>query len=555
MAEEQVGAFFLILPWSCAHPQPDIMASHQIISAVQLAWDPISDQNLKRQAFDYVNQLRQEPSAWQPCLSIFTQIPKQAEVVRVFCLEIVNSAVQAGVVDQQGLRIVKEQLMEYLQRSYGGTEGATQPDAPLVENKIAQTITYLFAAFYGNGWDTCFDDLLALTTKGETRAKDNAAGTIFYLRVINSIHDEIGDILLSRSRAEQDRANTLKDLIRARDVQKIAGSWQDILGQWRMGSDIIAELCLKAVGKWVSWIDISLIVNQQMLELLFQQLERAQSTDPSDGKQKARDAAIDVFTETAGKKMPAADKVNLIDFLNLETIVAQLIACPPLNERRFGPTYDTDLAETVAKLVNTSVIEIVKILETENPNPDVFQKAEGQLRAFLPHLLRFFSDEYDEVCSTVINAMNDVLAFLRKTTQGEAGNPQRAVMLLPILKAIFGKMRYDETSSWGEDDEQTDEAEFQDLRKRLGALQQAIAAADEQLYMDAISGLVNETFNNLGDQNAQVNWRDLDLALYEMYLFGDLAVKYGGLYQKNKPNSLAAEKLVHMMLRMVQSSR
>jgi exportin-T len=532
-----------------------MMALHQIISAVQLAWDPTSNQNLKRQAFDYVNQLRQEPSAWQPCLSIFTQIPKQAEVVRVFCLEIVNSAVQAGVVDQQGLRIVKEQLMEYLKRSYGSTEGATQPDAALIENKIAQTITYLFAAFYGNGWDSCFDDLLALTAKDQPATKNNAAGTTFYLRVVNSIHDEIGDILLSRSRAEQDRANSLKDMIRARDVQRIAASWQEILSQWRMSSDLIAELCLKAVGKWVSWIDISLIVNQQMLELLFQQLERAQATDPSDGQQKARDAAIDVFTETAGKKMPTADKVNLIEFLNLESIVAQLISCRPLNERRFGPTYDTDLAETVAKLVNTSVIEIVKILEAETTSPDVFQKAEGQLRAFLPHLLRFFSDEYDEVCSTVINAMNDVLAFLRKTTQGEAGNSQRAVMLLPILKAIFGKMRYDETSSWGDDDEQTDEAEFQDLRKRLGALQQAIAAADEQLYMDAISGLVNDTFNKLGDQSAQVNWRDLDLALYEMYLFGDLAVKYGGLYQKNKPNSLAAEKLVQMMLRMVQSSK
>jgi exportin-T len=531
------------------------MSSHQIISAVQLAWSPTSDPNLKRQAFDYVNQLRQEPSAWQPCLTIFTQIPKQVEVVRVFCLEIVNNAVQAGVVDQQGLKVVKEQLMAYLQRSYRSTEGATQPDAALIENKIAQTITFLFAAFYGNGWDTCFDDLLALTESGQPGVKDNAPGTSFYLRVINSIHDEIGDILLSRSRAEQERANVLKDMIRERDVQKIALSWQEILGQWRMSNDIIAELCLKAVGKWASWIDISLIVNQQMLQYLFQQLERAQSTDPNEGQEMARDAAIDVFTETVGKKMPSADKVNLIEFLNLDSIVSQLIACPPLSERRFGPKYDTDLAETVAKLVNTSVIEIVKVLETENLAPDISRKAEDMLRVFLPHLLRFFSDEYDEVCSTVINAMNDVLAFLRKTTQGEAGNPQRAVMLLPILKAIFGKMRYDETSSWGDDDEQTDEAEFQDLRKRLGALQQAIAAADEQLYVDAISGLVNDTFNKLGDQSTQVDWRDLDLALYEMYLFGDLAVKYGGLYQKNKPNSVAAEKLVQMMLRMVESSK
>lgn len=555
MAEEQVGCF-LCLPLPSLHlPKPDIIPFHQIISAVQLAWTPTSDPNLKRQAFDYVNQLRQEPSAWQPCLSIFTRIPKQVEVVRVFCLEIVNNAVQAGVVDQQGLEVVKEQLMAYLQLSYRSTEGAAQPDAALIENKIAQTFTFLFAAFYGNGWDTCFDDLLVLTESGQPGVRDNASGTSFYLRVINSIHDEIGDILLSRSRAEQERANVLKDMIRERDVQKIALSWQEILSQWRMSNDIIAELCLKAVGKWVSWIDVSLVVNQQMLQYLFQQLERAQSTDPSEAQEKARDAAIDVFTETVGKKMSSPDKTTLIEFLNLDTIVSQLIACPPLSERRFGPKYDTDLAETVAKLVNTSVIEIVKVLETESLAPDVSRKAEEMLRVFLPHLLRFFSDEYDEVCSTVINAMNDVLAFLRKTTQGEAGNPHRAVMLLPILKAIFGKMRYDETSSWGDDDEQTDEAEFQDLRKRLGALQQAIAAADEQLYIDALSGLANNTFNSLSDPNAQVNWRDLDLALHEMYLFGDLAVKYGGLYQKNKPNSVAAEKLVQMMLRMVESSK
>lgn len=126
-------------------------------------------------------------------------------------------------------------------------------------------------------------------------------------------------------------------------------------------------------------------------------------------------------------------------------------------------------------------------------------------------------------------------------------------MLLPIIRAIFGKMRYDETSSWGDEDDQEDEAEFQDLRKRLDILQQTIAGADEQLYIDAVTGLVDQTFDDLRTQGAQLNWRDLDLALHEMYLFGDLAIKSGGLYQKNKPNSPAAERLVRMMLRMVEA--
>ncbi|RMZ84500.1 hypothetical protein DV737_g1088, partial [Chaetothyriales sp. CBS 132003] len=533
----------------------DSVVGGYIVSAIEIAWDPTVSQSLKRQAFDYVNQLRQEPSAWQPCLSIFTQEPRHIEVVRVFCLEIVNNAVQAGVVDQEGLRAVKDQLLQYLRRSY--TTTATPPlppDTSSIENKIAQTVTYLFSTFYASGWESCFDDLLALTSSGQAAARDNAPGVVFYLRAINAVHDEIGDVLLARSRDEQDKANALKDLVRDRDVGKIAASWREILTRWTTGNDLIAELCLKAIGRWVSWIDISLVVNQPMLGLLFQQLQRAQQVDLPESAERARDAAIDVFTEIIAKKMPAADKIQLLSFLNLDSIVDQLIKCPPLNDSRGSPMYNVDLAETVAKLVNGTVVDIVKILETDNTESGVWAKAERLLASFLPHLLRFFSDEYDEVCSSVLNAMNDVLSFLRRTSQGQPPSPQRTVMLLPILKAIFTKMRYDETASWGDDDDKTDEAEFQELRKRLASLQQAIATADEQLYVDAVSALVRDTFAKLRSQPSQLDWRDLDLALHQVFLLGDLTVRAGGLYQKNKPNSPTAEKLVGLMQEMVQSN-
>ncbi|RMZ85317.1 hypothetical protein DV738_g61, partial [Chaetothyriales sp. CBS 135597] len=525
-----------------------------IVSAIEIAWDPSVTQSLKRQAFDYVNQLRQEPSAWQPCLSIFTHEPRHAEVVRVYSLEIVNNAVQAGLVDQDGLGLVKDQLLQYLQRSYTTTgTPPLPPDTSSIENKMAQTVTYLFSTFYASGWETCFDDLLALTSSGQG-TRDNAPGVVFYLRVINSVHDEIGDVLMARSRDEQDKANALKDLVRERDVGKIAASWQEILAQWTKDNDLIAELCLKAIGRWVSWVDISLVVNQPMLELLFQQLQRAQQIELPESAERARDAAIDVFTEIIAKKMPAADKIQLLSFLNLDSVVDQLIKCPPLNESRGSSKYNVDLAETVAKLVNGTVVDIIKILDSEKTESETWAKAERVLASFLPHLLRFFSDEYDEVCSAVLNAMNDVLAFLRKTSQGQLVSPQRAVMLLPILKAIFTKMRYDETASWGDDDDKTDEAEFQELRKRLASLQQSIAAADEQLYLDAVSGLVRDTFSKLRLQPTQLDWRDLDLALHQIFLLGDLAVRAGGLYQKNKPNSATAEKLVELMQEMVQSN-
>ena len=126
----------------------------QIISAIQIAYNPSSDPTLKRQAFDYVNQLRQEPSAWQPCLTISLQVPRQPMVIRVFCLEIVNNALQAGLVDQQGLKTIKDRLMEYLGKYYGSGSEEETPDPGTIVNKFAQTITFLFASFYGSGWET-----------------------------------------------------------------------------------------------------------------------------------------------------------------------------------------------------------------------------------------------------------------------------------------------------------------------------------------------------------------------------------------------------------------
>ncbi|KAJ9292676.1 hypothetical protein DTO271G3_8490 [Paecilomyces variotii] len=526
----------------------------QVASAIEIGWNPASDQALKAQAYDYLNQLRSDPSGWQVCLSIFTKTPRHSEIVRHVALEVVNSAAQAGLIDLQGLGFVKDALMAYLRQGYA-QDGTLNPDSANIQNKIAQTLTCLFCALYASGWETFFDDLLSLTTKNpSTNVRDNPVGIVFYLRVIVSIHEEIGDVLVSRSRAEQDKANALKDLIRERDVQKIANSWQEILSQWRDGDDLIAEMCLKVVGSWVSWIDIGLVVNQTMLDLLFQQLARAQRTDVRQGEEKLRDAAIDVFTEIVGKKMKAEDKIDMIMFLNLETIVAQLSNSPPLHDARFTSKYDTDLAETVAKLVNITVIDIVRVLDNEAAPAPAREKASTLLQAFLPHILRFFSDEYDEVCSTIIPCVNDLLSYSRKVSKGNpALAAQHSSMLLPILKAIIAKMRYDETSSWGDEDEQTDEAEFQELRKRLNVLQQIIASANEQLYMEAVSEVVGTTFENLRQSGGQLDWRDLDLALHEMFLFGDLAVKSGGLYNKNKPNNPAADRLVDMMLRMVES--
>jgi exportin-T len=524
----------------------------QVENAIEIASSPTSDQALRGQAIAYLSQLRTDASAWQACLNLFTRDPRPTEVVRHTSLDLLNNAVQEHRLDAQSLDYIKDNLMGYVRQTYAQGHGAI--DTSHIQNKLMQTMTYLFTTLYPSSWQTFFDDFRELAGDKSAIGTINVSGTILYLRMLGQIHDEIADVLLARSSDEQNRNADLKDMIRARDVQKIAVSWQEILAKWRETDLGIIEMCLRTVSKWVSWIDISLVVNEamitQFLEMAGQQ--GISSADSAEGR--VRDAAIDAFTEIVGKKMKPSEKIELIVFLNLANVVGQLIGSPALSDLRNSPEYDNDLAETVAKLVNNIVSDIVRVLNTDDVDVQTRQRAEELAQVFAPYLLRFFSDQYDEVCATVIPSLTDLLTLFRKIKKTKGSLPaQYASMLPPILDAIISKMEYDETASWGDEDGEADEAEFQDLRKRLHVLQQTVAATDETLYVDTLSRVVGNAFNRLSSNDATLTWRDLDLAMHEMYLFGELAVKNQGLYQKREPSSIAAQRLVEMMSSMVDS--
>ncbi|KAJ4292197.1 pre-tRNA nuclear export protein [Collariella sp. IMI 366227] len=513
----------------------------QIQNAIEIGWNHTSDQALKGQAFEFLNQLSTNPEAWHACTSLFTRTPRASEVVRLVSLEILNNAIQSQAVDVANLGFLKQSLVEYVGRIYSGS--AQEPVDPAhLQNKLTQTLTYLFASLYKEGWESFIDDFLGLAQKD-----NNLPGVVLYLRILGSIHDEIADLMLSRSSDEAKRNNDLKDLVRERHMRTIAESWKDLLARYSNQNDVVVETTLKVIGKWVSWADIHLVINQEMLNLLLPLVGRTNATG---GEDRVRDAAVDTLTEIVAKKMKPSDKVEMISFLNLREIVTQLLASPPLNEWKGTPRYDTDLAEAVAKLVNTIMTDVVRVLEDTKAETDAKAKAEQLVRDFLPSLLRLFSDEFDEVCSTVIPSLTDLLTFLRKVGPLP---PTYSEMLPPILNAIVLKMRFDETSSWGDEDEQTDEAEFQELRKKLQNLQKSVASVDENLCIEFLSNLVANMFLTLEQQGSRMDWRDLDLALHEIYLFGELAMPNMGLAQKSQANPIAAERLAVMMSKMVES--
>lgn len=482
------------------------------------------------------------------------QEPNAPEVVRHVSLDIVNNSIKSGQLGGQDLALVKDNLLTYIRNVYSTAGNIVQPDPLSIQNKITQTITNLFTVLYATQWTSFFHDIMALTTTTGNAAKDHGPGVILYLRILISVHDEIADILMPRSPEEQRRDNELKDLVRQRDIMMIASSWHEILTLWRTKDDTIVRLCLTTIGKWVSWTDIALAVNDSLLHLLFEYLNPQQISGDKGEADERKDAAIEAFIDILAKKMTAGDKLELIEVLKIHEAISQLVGSPELSEMRSTANYDTDLAEAVAKLVNNTVSDIVRALDGALENDPVSQRGIPLLKSFMQHILRFLSDEYDEICSTVIPCLTDLLTLLRRKAKSSSSVGSEVLPMLPfILDVIIAKLKYDETSFWGHDDTQTDEAEFQELRKRLHNLQKAVAAVDEAMYVEKIRSLVVSTFDNFQAQNGQIDWRELELALHEMELFGELAFKHGGLYSKTKPVTPAAEQLIGMMVKLVQT--
>jgi exportin-T len=511
---------------------------NQVESAILAAFSHTTDSSLRIQALNAVGTLRADPEAWKTCLDIALRTPKAPDQVRHICLEIVGAAIQRHIrQDAQSLSYIQYQLQSYIQQHYASSDG--QVDTPHIQNKITQVLTYLFQFVYLTQWRTFFDDFIAMADLDAEPSRTSAI--IFFLRVLGSIHDEIADNLISKDSQIFKEHTVLKDAIRDNDFPKIAQFWDRLLSKWRVVDSNAVEITLRTISRWVSWTEITLIVIPSILQSLFSMASGEEPATP-----KIREAAIEAFTEIAGKKMVPERKLELIHALRLPEVVSALVESPSLLTARDTPEYDVDFAEAVAKLVNLTTRDLVIILNS-NTDPETKQKGDATLSLFVPHLLRFFTDEYDEVCSTVIDGLAELLTFYKKRVADSSATPDPE-LLRSILRAIIQKMEFDETAAWGGDDEE-DEAEFSDLRKKLSVLQQQVAAIDENLFLTTNVKLVTDTFQRVGKQE-QVEWRLVELSLHELYLFGDYLTK-----KREKEKGPAGHGLDAMMSELLNSSK
>lgn len=511
---------------------------------------------------------------WQLCLALFTSGKSRSQESRFFALQVIDT--KLGALSSEQLDAVKSSLFSYVSNVVG-TNDIVGLGPSHTRNKLAQTLGYLFVLLYTSSWSSFFDDFNQLISSQDSPV-GNPVGVDLYLRVLRNIHEEIGETIYSVSEENAKRNSILKDAVRQRDMAKLAASWQAILDTYMsedkikqtsitsVGQDVASKLvveiiegALKVVAGWVSWIDISLIVTPEYLNLIFTNLTVS-------GQR--RMTACDTICEIVLKKMKAGDKLELISLLNMEQLLPQL---PGMVNG------ELDFSERVAKLSNIVCIEALHIFDGSIPsNPQEAERAEHIVNTLFPVIIGFLSDEYDDVSQQVFPFISEYLQLLRReskdakkkidTSNMAKNNLGKVVSGFPpdsqfvpahrsnfmkiiLEKIVVVKMKYDDDDDWEDQQDEDSENEFLHFRDKLKVFLDHVAVIDLDLYLEGMSGIITET---LSSQYSNQSWQDVELGLYLLFTLGD-SIRNANAGSTRGEDTPAQKAVNQLFLQMIQS--
>jgi len=507
----------------------------QIEQAVSFALSPAMDQSLKTRAMNFCEQIKASPDGWKLCLSLFVRFPKSTPEARVFALQVLDDVLQNRftTLDSSQIIQIRSTLMEFFKREY--VVGDVNDEPQYLKNKFATTLTLLFVQLYPSNWQNFFDEFLLLIQSNNINIngerKTNTRTVDIFLRILLSIDEKVANIAISRGKEEAIRNTTIKDNMRAGDIQKLATIWYEILNDYRLQNQDIAQMCLKIIGLYIAWIDISLIVNDAFISLLYQLL--------SDSKLKI--SACECLAEIVSKGMKPDEKLKLIQALNITNVMGSL-------------DYSDDIVfvEHVARLTNVLGVELCKIWE--GADQETRNVAYNQIEYLLEFLLKFLADEYDDTSSAVFPFVTAFQSLLKrqKKIAGELTGEQRE-FLASLLKVVIIKMKYDESTDWnGTDEEAEEEAEFLEMRKFLKQFFDVIHNIDEQIFTTFVHSAIINTFENYQKIGNEFDWRDLELSLHVLLLYGEALKGSMSFVLKQNNEVVALSPLGEMILKMFQ---
>ncbi|XP_030969328.1 exportin-T [Quercus lobata] len=309
-------------------------------------WGGPIDEGLKKQAKDYCDENKEKPLICSVCIEKLCF--SNSAQVQFWCLQTLHEVIRVRYTSMsldEKFFIRKSVFSFACLEAIDENNVARVLEGPaFIKNKLAQVLVTLIYFEYPLIWPSVFVDFMPHLSKG-------AVVIDMFCRVLNALDEEVISLDYPRTSEELEAAGRIKDAMRHQCISQIVRAWYDIVSLYRNSDQELCTSVLESMRRYISWIDIGLIVNDAFLPLLFDIVLAGGLLE------QFRGAAAGCLLAVVSKRMESQAKLSLLQSLQISRVFG-LVA----------EDGDSELVSSIATLLTgyaQEVLECFKRLNSE----------------------------------------------------------------------------------------------------------------------------------------------------------------------------------------------
>ncbi|KAL5156311.1 Exportin-T [Glycine soja] len=370
------------------------------------------DDDLKKQAELYCNDVKEKPLICRLCIEklCFSNLVQ----VQFWCLQTLHEVIRTRYLTMtpDERHMIRGSVFSIVCLEDKNLTRVLEGPA-FIKNKLAQVLITLIYFEYPLVWSSVFVDFLPHLSKGNVVID-------MFCRVLNALDDELINLDYPRTPEELTVAGRVKDAMRQQCVCQIVRVWYDIVSMYRNSDQELCTSVLDSMRRYISWIDIGLIVNDAFIPLLFDLI----LVGPLSVQ--LRGAAVRCLLAVVSKRMEPQSKLSLLRSLQISRVL-----------RLVTEDGDAELVSDIAALLSGYAVEALDCFKHLN-SEDAKGISMELLSEVFPSI--FYVMKNFEVDVNIIQFLSGYVAILKSF----APLPEKQLLHLgQILEVILVLIRYD----------------------------------------------------------------------------------------------------------------
>ncbi|KAH9621871.1 hypothetical protein KSS87_008175 [Heliosperma pusillum] len=383
------------------------------------------DSVLKSQAIEYCQRFKESSNICSICVErLFTS---KIVLVQFWCLQCLHDAIRvryASLMSPEEKGFVRKSV--FAMACYEGIDDNNAKlgsnvvvrilDSPVfIKNKLAQVLVTLISFEYPMIWSNVFVDFLPCLNKGPVVID-------MFCRVLNALDDQIISLDYIRNADEVALAARVKDAMRQQCVHQIVGAWFEIVNVYKSSDPELCTSVLDCMRRYISWIDINLVVDYYQFVPLFFELVLLDGLS-----EQLRGAAARCVLAVAQKRMEPQNKLKLLQSLHIRRVFGVV-----------SEDADSEVVANVAILVTGYAVEVLECVRRLNPEEGKRVSTE-LLEEVLPSVFYVMQKCEMDASFSVVQFLSGYVATMKNTSLSE----KQLLHVGQILEVIRAQICYD----------------------------------------------------------------------------------------------------------------